>query len=69
VEQWLLTYIDTIGPLTLSRFSELARIPSWKAEKILVDLVHLYVLKYEVLVDGIFFSFRDDFIMPDFAGI
>ena len=60
-EKRLLSLLETNQNLSLSQFSRQAKLPRWKAERILVKLIVTWVVGMEISVTGTNFFLRDDF--------
>jgi len=60
-EKRLLSLIETNQNLSLNQFSRQAKLPRWKAERILVKLIVIGVVGMAISVTGTYFFLRDDF--------
>jgi predicted HTH transcriptional regulator len=59
-EKLLMTYLKENDRITLSKFTKIARIGKEDAEKILINLVLLKVIKMEITENGVFFKVTGD---------
>ena len=60
-EKRLLSLLETNLNLSLNQFTQQAKLPRWKAERILVKLIVIGVVGMEISVTGTRFFLRDDF--------
>ena len=60
-EKRLLNLLESEQPLSLNQFTRKAKLPRWKGEKLLVNLIVIGVVGMEISESGACFSLRDDF--------
>lgn len=61
-EKKLLGLLENLQQLSLSQYARLLKIPRWKAEKILINLIVVKVVGIEIDEKGTRFFLRDDFV-------
>ena len=64
-ESKLLTYLELNGYITFSKFCGMARISPRKAEKILINLIHMKVLEMDITEKQIFYKMNSNPVYPD----
>ena len=60
-EKRLLSLLESNQNLSLNQFSRQAKLPRWKAERLLVNLIVTGVVGMKISVTGTYFFLRDDF--------
>ena len=63
-ESKLLTYLELNGYITFSKFCGMARISPRKAEKILINLIHMKVLEMDITEKQIFYKMNTSPVTP-----
>ncbi len=63
-ESKLLTYLELNGYITFSKFCGMARISPRKAEKILINLIHMKVLEMDITERQIFYKMNSNPVQP-----
>ncbi|WP_430819738.1 AlbA family DNA-binding domain-containing protein [Carboxylicivirga caseinilyticus] len=64
-ESKLLSYLEIHGYITFSRFCGMARISPRKAEKILINLIHMKVLVMDITEKQIFYKMNPNPVYPE----